>query len=122
MGKFGIENRDPRSVDVEEIPDKIRLTSNSFLISRSGSLGLVSVVEDEIKEAILSSHIFKVDLDTDQILPRYLEALFRSQIGQTQFFQNNNGGVVPEISQSAKNPLVSLCHHLTFKKKLQKKP
>ena len=101
LGKNGIENHNPRYVDVEEIPNKIKLTSNSFLISRSGSLGLVSVVEDEIREAILSSHIFKVGLNTDQILPRYLEALFRSQIGQTQFFQNNNGGVIPEISQSA---------------------
>ena len=101
LGQHGIENHNPRYVDVEEIPNKIKLTSNSFLISRSGSLGLVSVVEDEIREAILSSHIFKVGLNTDQILPRYLEALFRSQIGQTQFFQNNNGGVIPEISQSA---------------------
>ena len=101
LGKHGIENHNPRYVDVEEIPDKIKLTSNSFLISRSGSLGLVSVVEDEIREAILSSHIFKVGLNTDRILPRYLEALFRSPIGQTQFFRNNNGGVIPEISQSA---------------------
>ena len=57
-------------------------------------------------DAILSSHIFKVSLDTNQILPKYLEALFRSRIGQTQFFQHNNGGVVPEISQSA---LKSIC-------------
>ena len=101
LGQHGIENHGPRYVDVKEIPDKIRLTSDSFLISRSGSLGLVSVVEDEIRETILSSHIFKVDLDTTIIRPKYLETLLRSQIGQTQFFQNNNGGVVPEISQSA---------------------
>ena len=101
LGQHGIENHDPRYVDVEEIPDKIRLTGNSFLISRSGSLGLVSVIEDEIREAILSSHIFKVDLDTTIIRPKYLETFLRSQIGQTQFFQNNNGAVVPEVSQSA---------------------
>ena len=101
LGQHGIENHNPRYVDVEEIPDKIRLTSNSFLISRSGSLGLASVIEKEIREAILSSHIFKVDLDTTIIRPKYLETLFRSQIGQTQFFQNNNGGVIPEISQTA---------------------
>ena len=101
LGKNGIENDNPRYVDVEKIPDRVRLTNNSFLISRSGSLGLVSVVEDEIRDAILSSHIFKVGLDTTKIQPRYIEALFRSQIGQIQFFQNNNGGVIPEISQSA---------------------
>ena len=101
LGQHGIENYDSRYVTAEEIPDKIRLTSDSFLISRSGSLGLVSVIEEEIREAILSSHIFKVDLDTTIIRPKYLEILLRSQIGQTQFFQNNNGAVVPEISQSA---------------------
>ena len=101
LGQHGIENHDSRYVDVEEIPDKIKLTSDSFLISRSGSLGLVSVVENEIRDAILSSHIFKVVLNTNQVLPKYLETLLRSQIGQVQFFQNNNGGVVPEISQSA---------------------
>ena len=101
LGQYGIVNHDPRYVDVEEIPSKIKLTSDSFLISRSGSLGLVSVTDNEIRESILSSHIFRVSLNTNQILPKYLEALFRSQIGQTQFFQNNNGGVVPEISQSA---------------------
>ena len=101
LGKHGIENDNPRYVDVDEIPDKVKLTSNSFLISRSGSLGLVSIVKDEIKDAILSSHIFKVGLDTTKIRPEYLEALLRSQIGQFQFFQNNNGAVIPEISQTA---------------------
>ncbi|MDE0322610.1 MAG: restriction endonuclease subunit S [Candidatus Poribacteria bacterium] len=101
LGQHGIENHNPRYVDIEEIPNKIKLTNNSFLISRSGSLGLVSVVEDEVKEAILSSHIFKVSLNTTKIRPEYLEALLRSQIGQFQFFQNNNGAVIPEISQIA---------------------
>ena len=101
LGQHGIENDNPRYVDVEEIPDKIRLANNSFLVSRSGSLGLVSVVEDEIKNAILSSHIFKVNLNTTKIRPEYLEAFLRSQIGQFQFFQNNNGAVIPEISQTA---------------------
>lgn len=101
LGQYSIENDNPRRVDVDEIPDKIKLTDNSFLVSRSGSLGLVSVVEGEIKDAILSSHIFKVDLDATKIQPEYLEAFFRSQIGQFQFFQNNNGGVIPEISQTA---------------------
>jgi len=101
LGQHGIESDNPRYVDVEEIPEKIKLANNSFLVSRSGSLGLVSVVGDEIKKAILSSHIFKVNLDTTKIRPEYLEAFLKSQIGQIQFFQNNNGAVIPEISQTA---------------------
>ena len=101
LGKHGIENHNPKYVNVEKIPDKIKLTENSFLVSRSGSLGLVSTVEDKIREAILSSHIFKINLDTTKIRPEYLEVFLRSQVGQFQFFQNNNGAVIPEINQTA---------------------
>lgn len=101
LGKFGIIDNDPRYVSVDEVPDRIKLKDNSFLISRSGSLGLVSVVKEKMKDTILSSHIFKVDLNNSKILPKYLEAFFRSTLGQIQFFRNNNGGIVPEISQSA---------------------
>ena len=101
LGKNGIEDHNPRYVDVEEIPDRVRLTNNSFLISRSGSLGLVSIIEDEIKNAILGSDIFKVDLDTESIHPRYLEAFFRSRIGQILIFQLNSGSLIPRLDQPA---------------------
>ena len=101
LGKHGIENDNPRYVDVEEIPDRVRLTSNSFLISRSGSLGLVSVIEDEIRNTILGSDIFKVELDTTSVHPRYLEAFFRCQIGQTLIFQLNSGSIIPRLDQPA---------------------
>ena len=101
LGKNGIENHNPRYVDIEEIPDKVKLTNNSFLISRSGSLGLVSIIGDEIKNAVLGSDIFKVELDTESIHPQYLEAFFRSQIGQTLIFQLNSGSLIPRLDQPA---------------------
>ena len=101
LGKNGIENHNPRYVDIEEIPDRVRLTNNSFLISRSGSLGLVSITEDEIRDAVLGSDIFKVELDTRSIHPRYLEAFFRSRIGQTLIFQLNSGSLIPRLDQPA---------------------
>ena len=97
LGKNGIENRDPRYVDIEEIPDRVKLTNKSFLISRSGSLGLVSVIEDEIRNTVLGSDIFKIELDAESIHPRYLEAFFRSQIGQILFFQLNSGSIIPSV-------------------------
>jgi restriction endonuclease S subunit len=118
LGKFGIIDNAPRLVAVEEIPERIKLHDNSFLISRSGSLGLVSVVEEKIKDVILSSHIFKVDLDISKILPAYLEAFFRSTLGQIQFFRNNNGGIVPEISQSALKYLMVVIPPLEIQNKI----
>ena len=101
LGKNGIENHDPRYVDVDEIPERVRLTDNSFLISRSGSLGLVSVIEDEIRNTVLGSDIFKVELDTESVHPRYLETFFRSQIGQILIFQLNSGSIIPRLDQPA---------------------
>ena len=101
LGKNGIENGNPRYVNIGEIPDRVRLTDNSFLISRSGSLGLVSVIEDEIRNMVLGSDIFKVELDTESIHPRYLETFFRSQIGQTLIFQLNSGSIIPRLDQPA---------------------
>jgi len=101
LGKTGINHNSPRFILKQEIPEKIKLNANCILISRSGSLGLVNVVEPEIENSILSSPIFKVELKTDLILPHYLEAYLRSHVGQSEIFRNNNGGVIPEINQEA---------------------
>lgn len=101
LSENGIINKNTRIVDVPKIPSKIKLLYSDFLISRSGSLGLVNVVNKEIVDAILSSHIFRVRLDTKLINPLYLEIFFRIKIGQIQFFRFNNGGVIPEINQTS---------------------
>lgn len=89
-----------RFVEADGIPTKIRLSLNDIIISRSGSLGLVNVVTDEILDAILSSHIFKVSI-MPNINVNYLQEYLRSTLGQIQFFRNNNGGIIPEINQNA---------------------
>lgn len=101
LSETGVVDKDPRYVSVEEIPDRIKLSTNDFLISRSGSLGLVSIVTKDMLDYILSSHIFKITIDTNKLNPFYLQAFFRSKIGQFQFFHKNNGGIVPEINQEA---------------------
>jgi restriction endonuclease S subunit len=101
LSKFGINNNSKRFVAEQEVPEKIRLNKDCILVSRSGSLGLINIVNDEIIDSILSSHIFKVELMTKKIQPLYLETYLRSSIGQSQFFRNNNGGVIPEINQDA---------------------
>lgn len=100
MSKNGIVNDNVRYVAVDCIPHKIRLSLNDILISRSGSLGLVSVVTEEIVDSILSSHIFRVRL-LDLVDKYYLQEFLRSQLGQHQFFKLNNGGIIPEINQNA---------------------
>jgi hypothetical protein len=101
LSEIGIVEKAPRYVSVKEIPERIKLTINDFLISRSGSLGLVSVVTKDMLNYILSSHIFKIIIDATKLNPFYLQAFFRSRIGQFQFFHKNNGGIIPEINQEA---------------------
>jgi restriction endonuclease S subunit len=101
LGKHGIINKNVRYVEVDDIPTRIKLNKNDFLISRSGSLGLVSRVTDEVINSILSSHIFKISLDISKLNPRYLEIYLRGKLGQFQFFHKNNGGIIPEINQMA---------------------
>ena len=100
MSANGIVDDNIRFVETGGIPNKIRLSSNDIIISRSGSLGLVNVVTDEILDAILSSHIFKVSI-IPNINVNYLQEYLRSTLGQIQFFRNNNGGIIPEINQNA---------------------
>lgn len=100
MSSNGIVDNNIRFVEADGIPTKIRLSLNDIIISRSGSLGLVNAVTDEILDAILSSHIFKVSI-MPNINVNYLQEYLRSTLGQIQFFRNNNGGIIPEINQNA---------------------
>lgn len=101
LTKNGISDNSPRFVYVDRIPERVRLSKDDFLISRSGSLGLVSCVDNHIIDSILSSHIFKVTLNKEKINSHFLEAFLRSKLGQLQFRHKNNGGIIPEINQSA---------------------
>lgn len=118
LGKNGLNHKSPRFVLEQEIPDRIKLNENCILISRSGSLGLVNIVEPEIENSILSSHIFKIELKTEKLLPVYLEAYLRSKVGQSEIFRNNNGGVIPEINQDALKSILIVCPPLDKQKEI----
>lgn len=100
LSENGIVDNNIRFV-IADIPKRIKLNRNCILVSRSGSLGLANAVTPELEDVILSSHIFRVELDTNKIIPDFLECYIRSQAGQHQFKMLNNGGVIPEISQTA---------------------
>lgn len=118
LGKNGLNHKSPRFVLEQEIPDRIKLNENCILISRSGSLGLVNIVESEIENSILSSHIFKIELKTEKLLPVYLEAYLRSKVGQSEIFRNNNGGVIPEINQDALKSILIVCPPIDKQKEI----
>lgn len=119
MSNSGIVNNSPRYVEVDKIPTKILLSNNDLLISRSGSLGLVNIVESEIKNSILSSHIFRVSI-SENVCVEYLQEFLRTEIGQFQFFKNNNGGIIPEINQMALRSILIVLPTIEKQKEIAK--
>ncbi|MBR3979965.1 MAG: restriction endonuclease subunit S [Bacteroidales bacterium] len=112
MGKHELNNASVKYINIANIPNRIKLNENCILVSRSGSLGLISEVNKDMLEYVLSSHIFKVELNPKSIYPKYAVEILRNKICQNQIFRNNNGGIIPEIQQDAlksiKIPLPSL--------------
>lgn len=107
MKDDGINLKDVKFVDavVDNLPNKVHLRENDILISRSGSLGLITLVDKELQKCIISSHLIRVSLksriDSKIINPSYVVHFLRSKFGLAQFLQKNNGAVVPEINHPA---------------------
>jgi restriction endonuclease S subunit len=112
MNEAGIDLKNVKFVSssIETLPQKIHLEENDILISRSGSLGLIALVDTELKSSIISSHIIRVVLSEKcEVNPGFLVYFLRSKYGYSQFLQQKIGAVVPEIDhQSLKSILIPL--------------
>ena len=79
--------------------EKVRLQVGNVLVSRSGSLGVIGVVEEDWMHSVISSHLIRLQIDDDAFDPYYIAVFLSSSIGLMQIVQNSNGGVQPEINQ-----------------------
>ena len=82
-----------------KVKKDVILNIGDILISRSGTLGLVSLVSEELNHSIISSHIIRIS--QQKLNSSYLAIFLKCKYGQLQILQRNNGGVVPEINQPA---------------------
>jgi len=87
-----------------EVKKDIELDLNDLLFSRSGTIGVVGIVTEDIKGAIISSHLIRVKLRS--INPYFAVVFFNSKYGILQILRRNNGTVVPEINQPALKSIV----------------
>ena len=111
MKEDGIDLSNVKFVNASltKLVDKIQLEENDILISRSGSLGLVALVDEKIKKCIISSHIIRVVLDKEkvnEINPKYIVDFLRTKYGLLQFFRKKIGAVVPEIDHEALKSII----------------
>ena len=80
---------------------KVKLQEGDVLMSRSGSLGVICVVEKQWIHSLISSHLIILRIE-DKTITSYFLALFLSSIaGKMQIEKNSNGGVQPEINHPA---------------------
>ncbi|MBN1866828.1 hypothetical protein JW916_06015 [Candidatus Sumerlaeota bacterium] len=88
--------------DANELRSKISLRAGDVVMVRSGSIGQTAVVPDDVSDSILSSHLIRLRQHSPlKIRPLCLALLLSSRVGVAQTKKHNNGGIVPEISQSA---------------------
>ena len=88
------------NIPPERIPNKIKLKSGDLLITRSGTVGICTVVSKDLENAVISSHLIRVVLKED-ISPDYVRVFFNSRFGRTQIKQKIIGQIIGEISQNA---------------------
>ena len=76
-----------------EMLKRIMLKEGDLLISRSGSVGIASVVTKKWEGAIISSHVIKIRLK-EGINQKYIEIIFNSDIGKNQIKRVSTGALV----------------------------
>jgi type I restriction enzyme S subunit len=88
------------NVKLNEIKEKYKINDKTVLLSRSGNVGIASLPDRYAKQAIISSHIIKIQLK-DSVSPFYIVAILNSKIGKLQIFSLTNGQLIKEINRSS---------------------
>ena len=70
-------------------------------MSRSGSLGVICVVEEKWVHSLISSHLIILRIEDTTITSYFLALFLSSMAGKLQIEKNSNGGVQPEINHPA---------------------
>jgi restriction endonuclease S subunit len=94
-------------VDIKYIPEfeiikNISLKEGDLLITRKGSYGISAIVDTSIKNAVISSEIFKIEFIKEiQLNPNYICAWLNCKAGQLYFDKIKTGAIMGHINQEA---------------------
>ncbi len=105
-----VSNIKPYEIDYSDVK-KVRLSKadisknifgkrNDVLLTRKGTYG-ISVSLEENLNALISSEVFLLKIDTEKINSRYLSLFLNSSLGQKQFLRNKVGAIMGSLSQEA---------------------
>jgi len=90
--------------DVKFIPNlqiskDIKLNTGDLLITRKGTFGTTVVVDDDHKNMIISSEIFRVVLDSQEVIPEYVAIWLNLEPASRIFSRVRVGGIMGHLSQ-----------------------
>jgi len=77
--------------------ENLRVRQNWILLSRSGTIGNLAYVREDMDGLVGSDDIIRIVADSDKIPPGYLYAFLSSPLGKALIQQKTYGAVVPHI-------------------------
>lgn len=83
-----------------EITKNIFGKQNDILLTRKGTYGISVSLQQDLN-ALISSEIFLLKVDTSKINSQYLSVFLNSFFGQKQFLRNKVGAIMGSLSQEA---------------------
>lgn len=97
--------------DIKYIPNQIfskniQLNVDDLLITRKGTYGNAVIVDEEHKNDIISSEIFRVILKKEIVNPRYVAIWLNSSAAKKIFERESTGGIMGHLSQEALKTII----------------
>lgn len=113
-----INNVKVRYIPPINISKKIHLKSGNLLITRKGTFGVAAVVEKNHEEFIISSEIFKIELEQEQVNPFFISIWMNSYAQKIIFDRIKTGGIMGHISQEALSDIIIPLPPLSIQNKI----
>ncbi len=107
-----------RKTTADKLTKDISLNEGDILTNRSGTLGFSQIITEDFRKSIISSH--NIRISGVKVNPYFLVAFLNTRYGRLQILKRNNGGVVPEINQSALKSILIYIAPKSFQNKIEK--
>lgn len=88
---------------------RFQVRTNDLIISCSGTVGKVSIINDKDPKGIISQALLLLRVNTDKILPEYLRYFFISREGYNAIVSRSSGSVQVNISKRDVIEQIPLC-------------
>ena len=95
LNEFFINTEDVKYIDesIYNILTKYHLDTGDILLSKDGTIGVASIVDEGNVKSIASSHVVTIKSKKEEIDPYYLVTFLNSKYGQFQFARMSTGSI-----------------------------